>query len=326
MLEVKHGRLRKGIKWVIITLVGLIAIILLIVPIIIIQQATKGPVQYLGYTTEDYPMQDIYTDQDFGLAAKQQHLTTEDDIKVWISEIEASSPKGVVIYLSGIQQPSVTYFYGHSKWLKDKDFASILLEVRGHGQSEGNRVALGYEEVADVQAVVDYIRSQEKYSEVPIILHGVSMGGSVAINAFGQIPEIDGLIAMSAYSSFPDVLYEMMLNFGVPPFLAQFEKSLVELYLPLFFNETVHEQTPIKQIQNVGERPAFLIACTGDTEVQPTNMERLLSVAPDHTESWLKDSWEHFIVKDCDFENMEEDQEYCDRILSFLEKVAAKAK
>lgn len=324
MLEVKHGRLRKGIKWTMLTLVGLVAIILLIAPIIIIQQATKGPVQYLGYATEDYPMQDIYTAEEFGLTAKQQHLATEDDIRVWISEIEVDSPKGVVIYLSGIQQPSVTYFYGHSKWLKERDFASILLEVRGHGQSEGNRVALGYEEVADVQAVVDYIKAQEKYSEAPIILHGVSMGGAIAINAFGQIPEIDGLIAMSAYSGISDVAYEMMLNYGVPSYLALLEKSLVEMYLPFFFNESV-EWTPIKQIQNVGQRPAFLIACTGDTEVLPSNMERLLSVAPNHTESWLRDSWEHFIVKDSDFKNMAEDQEYCDRILRFIEKVAAKA-
>ena len=36
---------------------------------------------------------------------------------------------------------------------------------------------------------------------VPIVIQGVSMGGAIAINAFGQLEDIDGLIAASAYSN-----------------------------------------------------------------------------------------------------------------------------
>lgn len=48
--------------------------------------------------------------------------------------------------------------------MKEKGYASILLEVRGHGQSEGNQISLGYKETYDVDAVVKYIKSQEKYA------------------------------------------------------------------------------------------------------------------------------------------------------------------
>jgi hypothetical protein len=49
-------------------------------------------------------------------------------------------------------------------------------------------------------------------------------------------------------------------------------------------------------------------------------MQRFKEANPD-IETWLRNSWEHFIVQDCDFKNMSEDKEYCDKILSFLENI-----
>ena len=317
----KKHRIKKRLIIAASLLLGLIALAVLLAPLFIIISVTSGHVDYLGYTTEDYPLQGLYTPEDFGLISQDQFLTTQDGLNIWISEVTVDNPKGIVIFLTGIRQPSVTYFYGHSKWLQKNGYASVLLEVRGHGQSDGDRISLGYEETADVQAVVDYIRSQSVYDDAPIVVQGVSMGGAIAVNAFGQMPDIDGLIAMSAYSSFSDVVGDTMRGYGAPGFLCSLEKALMELYMPLFF-ESAPEATPIRQVRNIGSRPALFIACTGDTGVLPENTQRLLSAAPDHCASWLKDSWEHFIINDCDFANMEQDTEYCDRILRFLEQVA----
>lgn len=316
----KNHSIKKRLIFTVSLLLGLIALAVLLAPLFIIIGVTSGHVDYLGYTTEDYPLQGLYTPDDFGLISKDQFLTTQDGLNIWISEVTVDNPKGIVIFLSGIRQPSVTYFYGHSNWLQKNGYASVLLEVRGHGQSEGDRICLGYEETADVQAAVDYIQSQSVYDDVPIVVHGVSMGGAIAVNAFGQIPELDGLIAMSAYSNFSDVVSDTLRGYSVPGFLCSVEKALIELYMPLFF-ENAPEITPVRQVQNIGSRPAFFIACTGDQEVLCENTERLLSAAPGH-DSWIKDSWEHFIINECDFANMEQDTEYCSRILRFLEKVS----
>lgn len=136
------------------------------------------------------------------IALSPKNEKTQDGLNIWCSEIFVENPKAVIIYLTGIIQPSITYFYGHVEWMRENGIATILLEVRGHGQSDGKRICLGYEEVNDVRAVVDYIKSEEEYKDVPVILHGVSMGGAIAVNTFGQIDEVDALIAMSAYSSF----------------------------------------------------------------------------------------------------------------------------
>ncbi|WP_105616460.1 alpha/beta hydrolase [Vallitalea okinawensis] len=307
------------IKNVFIGILVLSIIVLFIIPIIIISQS-KQKVTYEGNLSEN-PLQHIYDANDFGLNVNEMKLTTDDGLKVWVSEVLTPNPKGIIIYLTGIRQPSVTYFYGHSKWMKDEGYASILLEVRGHGNSEGEEVCLGYKEVLDTKAVVDYIKGQEKYDNLPIIVHGVSMGGAVAINSFGSLKDIDGLIAMSAYSSFEDVVYDTMIEYNIPSFICEIEKLITSFYLTLVFGDEFKDMRPINQIGNMDNRPALLIACTGDSEVQAENMHRLLKVASSNCEWWLRDSWEHFIIKDCDFINMEQDKEYCDRILEFISTV-----
>jgi pimeloyl-ACP methyl ester carboxylesterase len=251
-------------------------------------------VGYKGYATENYPLQDIYFASDYSLDETQMYLETQDGLNVWCSEIYVEKPKAVVIYLTGIVQPSITYFYGHAAWMKEHGYAAILLEVRGHGQSDGNRICLGYEETNDVRAVVDYIKSKEKYKDVPIVLHGVSMGGAIAVNAFGQIDEIDALIAMSAYSSFEDVVMDLAEQYHIPGFVRTIEKPLVKLALKMVFgNDTVNEVKPIQQIKNAGKRPVLLVACTGDTGVPSVSTERLKKANP-NVQTWIRDSWEHF--------------------------------
>ncbi len=299
--------------------IAIILVLVVMVPYVALPMYMTRHVNYRGYATEDFPLQDVYEAEDFSLKEKQMYLETEDGLKIWTSEIYSDQPKAVVIYLSGIVQPSVTYFYGHAKYMQENGFASILLEVRGHGNSEGERICLGYDEVNDVKAVIDYIKSEEKYKDVPIIVQGASMGGAIAVNAFGQIKEIDGLIAMSAYSSFEDVLLDQLERFGVPDFMQSIEKPLLTSSLQRVYGRNkVNEIKPVEQIKNGNGRPVLLIACQGDTEVPAASIHRLQKAYP-QAEVWLRNSWEHFIVKDCDFINVAEDQEYCSTILGFIE-------
>ncbi len=319
----KKGRQPLARFWTktLLILLGVIAVLLLAAPFVIIAGASLGPVTYDG-NTDLHPLQDIYTPAEFGIAADERMLTTEDGYSIWTSEVTVSQPKAIVIYLTGIQQPSVTYFYPHAKWMQENGYASLLLEVRGHGNSSGDRVCLGYEETRDVQAAVAYLKGKAKYADTPIVLHGVSMGGAIAINAFGQIPDVDGLIAMSAYSSFEDVICDTMAQHGLPGALIELERPLLRFASSLLFGKsTVGQNTPLVQVQNIGERPALFIASQGDTSVRSINMQRLLAVAPKHTQSWLLPSDAHFIVKDNDFTSVAEDGKYCERILSFLDLV-----
>lgn len=316
---------RKKGRWaakLLCVLAGLCCLALFVLPLAAVKLLTAGPVTY--GEPASHPLQKIYTAADFDLHAEERMLLTADGYSIWTAEVYAEQPKAVVIYLTGIRQPSVTYYYGHSKWLLRQGYASMLLEVRGHGRSDGDRVCLGYEEVEDVRAAVAYLRAQERYSGVPIVLHGVSMGGAIAINAFGELREVDGLIAMSAYSSFTDVLQDTLRGYGVPDWLGKALRPGSKLALRLEFGAENMQMEPVSQVKKIGSRSALFVAAAGDAEVPPENMRRLLDAAPAHCEGWLRETPRagHFIVLDHEFERIDTDAEYCGRILAFLESVA----
>ncbi len=51
-----------------------------------------------------------------------------------------------VIILSGIENPSVTAFFGYAKMLADNGWDSLLIEMRARNLSEGEKIGLGYTE------------------------------------------------------------------------------------------------------------------------------------------------------------------------------------
>jgi len=261
----------------------------------------------------------IYTAEEFGISSKKLLLTTSDGLDIAAYEVYTPYPKAVVIFISGIHNPSVTAFYGHSKMLKDNGYGSILMEMRAHGESEGDVVSLGYKEYLDTQAVVDYIKSDQRYTGVPIVVYGVSMGGATAINSIGKIPEIDGLISMSAYASFEDMFSDNMLMMGVPKFYTSIQKPFVNLYANIKYGLGSSHISPKEQIKNLGDRPALIIHSKGDLQVPYGNFDRIIEVAPSHVETWVREGDLHFIVEHDNFIHPQKDNEYAKRIIEFLD-------
>ncbi len=69
-------------------------------------------------------------------------------------------------------------------------------DLRGHGDGDGDRICLAYNETADTKAVTEYVKAT--YTDVPDIVTGLSMGGGVAIRSIGENDDIDALITLSA--------------------------------------------------------------------------------------------------------------------------------
>ncbi|WP_078552160.1 alpha/beta hydrolase [Bacillus alkalicellulosilyticus] len=270
-----------------------------------------------GMINQSVQFSQVYQASDYDLDAQELHLTTEDGYQISAFEVEVERPKAIIIFISGIHNPSVTAFFGHAKMASDNGYASILYDMRAHGESEGEVISLGYRETLDTQAVVDYIRSQEKYREVPIVVYGLSMGGAVAINSIGQIPEIAALISMSAYSSWQDVFIENMIALGAPKMVATMQRPFLELYTAYKFGLNTRNIYPENQIKNLGDRPALIMHSTNDSEVSFSNFERIIAQAPSHVETFTREGDYHFFTTD--ILHPENDKEYAQRVLAFLD-------
>jgi hypothetical protein len=301
----------KGKKFFLIFLILLALIFistLMIMPPVIIKDMVE---MHVNHRT-------VYNAEDFGLSSEIVMLETTDKIKIASYYVKTENPKGTVIFISGIHNPSVTAFFGHAKWFNDLNYDVYLLELRAHGKSEGNLIGLGYHETKDVDVLVKHIKSDSIMSEKPIILYGLSMGGAVAINAAGVNPNINGVISLSAYSSFEDNFADNMILMGMPKFYVSIQKPFVKFYTNFKYGWTFRNHSPKNQIKNLDSIPVLLIHSKEDDQVPVENLERILKNAPKNIIYELKDGNHHMILEDETFLAPWKDEWYSEIILKFF--------
>ncbi|MGN1376247.1 MAG: alpha/beta hydrolase [Prevotella sp.] len=266
----------------------------------------------------------IYDARQFGLKAPDSlRLKTSDGYNIFAYEITPERPRGVVICLSGIENPSVTAYYGHAAKFYKHDIATIMPDLRGHGKSDGNRICIAYEEAADVKAITDYIKGQDKYKDVPVIIMGVSMGGSVAIRSIGNNKDIDAIISLSAFSSFEDFISANREAF-LPNIPATEIDNVTAEAVRRMFGKDSRTSSPIYALRGLDNRPMLLMHSRNDSQVPFCCYEKILSEAAKYTKSidtLVVDGDEHFICKD--FTMPVNDKEYLDKILSFIKRITA---
>ena len=263
---------------------------------------------------------ETHSPAEYGVEANEVGLTTEDGLRLASWEVKADAPKGIVIFLSGIHKPSVTAFFGHAKMLADNGYSSLLIEMRSHGKSQGDKIYVGTKEYLDTKAGVAYIKGQKEYEGVPVIVFGVSMGGATAINSVGEIAEIDGLISVSAFSSWPDAFCDNMGNMGMPSFIAEIEKPFVKLYMGFEYGFGSLKINPLNEIKKLNGRPALLMHSTDDSQVPYKSFERLEKAIPGQFDAFIRKGDYHFICREESFDEPWTDEEYSNAILSFLKK------
>lgn len=304
-----------------ILLAILIILFILMIPTFLMMLFVFRHVKYLGVEAENHPFQDVYKAEDFKISSVKHVLKTEDGEELWCAEVEAVNPKCVIIYLGALKEPSVTYFYGHAALMKELGYASLLLEVRAHGESSGKKLGLGYAEVEDVRAAVEYIKSVKAYKDLPIVVQGVSLGGTIAINAVAQIPEVSGCIAMSPFASVDDQLDLILKKYYVPGFLRAAQRPFSHQALRwIYGKDKADNMTPVVQIQNAGTKPILVIAASGDEVISAENSYVLQKVS-NNAEFWIRNSSDHYIIKNNDFKKVKEDKEYYIYITGFIKKV-----
>ena len=295
----------------VITNVVIFAIILTVIPTFIMRNMLNKKVTY----TQVWPQ------EEFGIEkADTLKLKSSDDYTVEVFAIEADTPKCAIICLTGMQNPSVTIYYGHSKMFFEESYSSFLTEVRGHGGSDGDRICAGYQEWRDVEAVTDYIKSQPKYNDVPIVVMGVSMGGVVAINSIGLNDDIDALISISAYSSWEDIFCDNMAH-SAPSFLVKMERPFVNIVSMFKYGVNSWKVRPKNLVKELNDRPALIMHTKEDNQVNYSNFERIVNNAPENVETYVRENNNHFFVTD--FVNPQSDTMYCNRINSFIKRVIA---
>ncbi len=179
----------------------------------------------------------------------------------------------------------------------------LFFDFRGHGASDSVLTSAGNAEVRDLEAALFVARQQPETLPGKIIIHGFSMGASVALLTSPQ-PDVIAIIADSPYARSDDIM-RRLINLALTegsvhwhPLLATFRflipiiawctvlMSAIVFRLRFGFNVVARPDTSFKRWKTRSHLalqqhsiPILLIHCTGDTLIPIAHAKQLAAEA-----------------------------------------------
>ncbi|MGP4074205.1 alpha/beta hydrolase [Piscibacillus sp. B03] len=197
-----------------------------------------------------------------------------DDLRLQGYYLEAEEPtnKTVVFAHGYLGRARDMGLYGEY-YYEDLGYNMLSVDLRGHGQSQGDYIDFGWHSRLDL---VDWVnRLVDKQGEdTEIILHGLSMGAATVLMTSGEeLPDnVKAVIADSPYTSVYDLFdYQMGRMFKLPSFPLLDSTSVVTKAKA---NYSLKEASALKQVKKT-DLPILYIHGNND-EFVPTRMTQEL--------------------------------------------------
>lgn len=214
-----------------------------------------------------------------GIDFKDVELMTEDNVK--LSAWYTPPKNGAVILVAhgyGDKRPEDFYalFASHG-------YGVIAWDFRAHGKSEGEFSSLGYYEMLDAKAALDFVLAQPGVEHVGA--WGGSMGAVTMIRATAHYPEIEALVADSPFATLQD---EMDLRVPLP-----IMRSLIRFFAERKSGVTLDRVSPVDDIARIGPRPVFIIQGMADGMVPLDSAQRLYEAAGEPRQLWVEKDVPH---------------------------------
>lgn len=176
-----------------------------------------------------------------------------------------------------------------SKALVERGYNVLAFDLRGHGESSGDRLSFGPWETGDLLGAVDYVKLQGIQPRHIGVL-GISMGAATALLAAADSDEIQAVVADSAYANISEVIEaEFPQASGLPAFFTPGAMQMGRLLLGIDLGAAA----PEKVVAKIAPRPILLIQGEEDELVPPSHAERLLRVAGPNAQLWLVPGAKH---------------------------------
>jgi fermentation-respiration switch protein FrsA (DUF1100 family) len=135
-----------------------------------------------------------------GLAYEDVTFVTSDDIwlKGWF--VPSSCSHAAVILGHGFTR-SRQEMLDVAAMLNRNCYNVLLFDWRAHGESGGERSTLGYDEVKDLAAALDYLSTRPEVDPERIGVLGKSLGAAIAIRGGAALPQLRAVVADSPFPS-----------------------------------------------------------------------------------------------------------------------------
>lgn len=162
-----------------------------------------------------------------------------------------------------------TGMYSVAQGLLRRNFSVLLFDLRGSGQSEGDRFSLAWFEQQDVRAAVRFVQ-ERGYQHIGLL--GYSMGAAASLLAAADDSAVDAVVEDSAYASLMEVLdREVPKRSGLP---GLFTPGIV-LLAKLMYGIDAAAVRPAEAAARLAPRPLLVIHGGADTLIPVDSATRI---------------------------------------------------
>jgi pimeloyl-ACP methyl ester carboxylesterase len=208
------------------------------------------------------------TPADANLYYRDLTLTTRDGVHISAWYVPAAEDGAPTVLLAHGLLGSKVGMLRFIPWLHDAGYNVMLLDFRGHGDSDPRPSSIGPDEVMDIQATLDWLEEEGAGDRVAGL--GLSLGASALVNTAVQDERLDALILDSLFADWGET--DFAKGYRLPPdWLVPGVPSPEDL-MPF-----IHV-------------PVFIIHGTADILTHEEHALRLYEAANEPKEIWINDS------------------------------------
>lgn len=137
-------------------------------------------------------------------------------LRAWLSVGGSERPAVVIVHGFG---DSLESYLEHARPLRARGHTVLLVDLRGHGGSQGSYTTLGGRERADVTAAMDEVR-RRGLAKHGIVLMGHSMGSVAVLLAATEATDVRGVIIEAPYDTYRNnIAHHARLYYHMPAWL-----------------------------------------------------------------------------------------------------------
>jgi pimeloyl-ACP methyl ester carboxylesterase len=249
------------------------------------------------------------TPADVGLDYREVVVRSSDGLSLsawWIEK--ASSSRAVILVHGWAGDMSDLHVVETALVYHEAGFSVLMLDMRAHGGSEGDRVTLGYREVRDVRGALSWLEKRG-FDPENVVLHGWSMGGAAVVRA-APGTGVAAVVEEAAYADLPPLLRERLPEAsGLPAFFTPGIFLMGRLFLGID-PWAVRPEEEAGQLSRGGV--PFMIIHSPDDEVIPFEHAESFAAAYPEAIFWKIEGYEHVAAH--------EHPEYGEKLLNFLDE------
>ncbi len=212
---------------------------------------------------------------------------------------------GAVVLMHGVRANRLS-MVDRARFLSRAGYSTLLFDFQAHGESDGQRITMGYLESRDAQAAVEFLKTNAPQENIGVI--GVSMGGAATLLASPPLP-VKAMVLELVYPTIDEAIGDRLAL--VMGGWATHLTPLLSLQIRPRLGITAAALRPIDHVDKV-DAPKLFIAGAKDTHTTLAESQRMFAAASSPKEFWIVNDAGHVDV------HKVATKEYEERVLTFL--------